>query len=309
MTAQRTLNCIPEVGDGTLRATQPVVLNDPFECAVATAYIFRDEAEENRELAEALTEINENKPISDQDVRDARIKYGSLSTRQLFADHISTSFGIVSFAKNPRHPLLMWSLYTTDGSGFVIGDDVSALKKFGGPEGDLRAVQYSGHSGRPPVIMGPVVFSQPRSNIPALLSVKSNHWSHEEEWRLVVELNKTVGTGQTDHHGLPINLVQIPNEAVVEVFYTERTPRKDVQRIRERLADPNNRYQAQSPCKLILSATSYEYEEALGDGEFKPLGSPSEQGRTTQENSSGFPKLMSPRPSSDPRGLAAGSPR
>ena len=263
MTAQRVLNCIPEVGDGTLRATQPAALNDPFECAVATVYIFRDETEENRELAKVLTDINENKPISDLDVRAARIDHGSLFTRQLLAAQISTSFGIVAFTKNPRHPL-MWSLYTTDGSGFVIGYDTLELKKLVGPEGDLRAVQYND---QPPMIIGPVVFSQPRSNIPALLSVKSSYWSHEEEWRLIVELNKTVGTGQKDQHGLPINLVPIPNPAVVKVLYTERTPPEDVQRVRERLADPNNRYTAKIPCKLVLSATLYEYEEAPNDGE------------------------------------------
>ena len=263
MTAQRALNCIPDVGDGTLRATQPAALNDPFECAVATLYVFRGEAEENRELAKVLTEINENKPISAKEVRTARIEHGSLFTRQLLADQISTRFGIVSFSTNPRHPL-MWSLYTTDGSGFVIGYDTSELRELGGSEGDLRAVQYGS---QPPQIRGPAVFSQPRSNIRGFLSVKSNHWSHEEEWRLIVELNKTVGTGQTDRHGLPINLVQIPNEAVVEVFYTERTPRKDVQLLRARLADPNNRYQPENPRKLILSSTSYEYEEAPDEGE------------------------------------------
>ena len=263
MTAQRALNCIPEVGDGTLRATQPAALNDPFECAVTTTYMFKDEAEEDRELAKVLTQINENRPISAKEVCTARKEYGSLFTRQLLSEQFSTRFGIVSFTTNPHHPL-MWSLYTTDGSGFVIGYDMSELKKLGGPEGDLRAVQYNG---RPPLISGPGVFSQPKSNIPALLSVKSDHWSHEEEWRLIVELNKTVGTGQKDQHDLPINLVQIPNEAVVEVFYTERTPRQDVQLVQARLADPNNHYQAENPRKLILSSTSYEYEEAPDDGE------------------------------------------
>ena len=215
MTAQRALNCIPEVGDGTLRATQPAALNDPFECAVETLYVFADKAEEDRELAKVLTEINENKPISAKEVCTARIEYGSLFTRQLLSEQFSTRFGIVSLTTNPFHPL-MWSLYTTDGSGFVIGYDMSELKKLGGPDDALRAVQYNG---RPPGIIGPVVFSQPRSNIPIFLSLKSNHWSHEEEWRLIVELNKTVGTGQKDQHDLPINLVQIPNEAVVEVFY------------------------------------------------------------------------------------------
>ena len=263
VTAQRALNCIPEVGDGTLRATQPAALNDPFECAVITSYGFEDAAEENSELAKVLTEINENKPLSATEVNEGRIEYGSLFTRQLLSDQISTRFGIVSFTTNPHHPLL-WSLYTTDGSGFVIGYDMPEIRKLGGPESSLRPMRYED---RPPVIPGPVVFSRPKSNISALLSLKSKHWAHEEEWRLIVELNKTVGTGQTDQHGLPINLLPIPNEAVVEVFYTERTPCQDVQRVRARLADPNNRYQAENPRKLILSSTSYEYEEALDDSE------------------------------------------
>ena len=63
VTRQRVLNCIPEVGDGTLRATQPAALNDPFECAVDALYVIRDEREENQKLAKVLTEINENKGI------------------------------------------------------------------------------------------------------------------------------------------------------------------------------------------------------------------------------------------------------
>ena len=62
-------------------------------------------------------------------------------------------------------------------------------------------------------------------------------------------------------HGQAINLVQIPNEAVVRVYYTERTPDESLRLIRDRLADKNNRYQAGNPRKLILSSTSYGYEE------------------------------------------------
>ena len=44
VTSDRALTCIPEVGDGTLRATQPAALNDPFECAVMPAYtLFQNE--------------------------------------------------------------------------------------------------------------------------------------------------------------------------------------------------------------------------------------------------------------------------
>ena len=258
VTAQRALTCIPEVGNGTLRATQPASLNDPFECAVTTRYVFPDEQEENCRLAEVLTEINQSKPVNAEDVHRARREHGSLFTRQLFTKQVSTRFGIVSFTKNPHHPL-MWSHYTTDASGFVIGYNVEELRKLTGPEGCLQIVNYID---RPPVIIGPDVLVSPGSNLPILLSQKSDHWSYEDEWRLIVELNRNIGTGETDQHGQPINLVQVPNEAVVSVHYTERTPRESVNLVRERLADKNNRYQAETPCRLILSTTSYGYEES-----------------------------------------------
>ena len=133
------------------------------------------------------------------------------------------------------------------------------LGRLAGPQGCLRNVEYGE---RPPLILGPIVLVSPESNLPILLSRKSSHWSYENEWRLIVELNRTIGTGETDPHGQAINLVQVPNEAVVSVYYTERTSHESVSLIRERLADKNNRYRAENPRKLVLSSTSYGYEEA-----------------------------------------------
>ena len=260
VTSRRALTCIPEVGNGTLRATQPASLNDPFECAVMTLYIIRDREDENRRLAKVLTDINDSRPVAEEDVERARQEYGSLFTRQLLTRQLSTKFGIVSFTTNPFHPL-MWSHYTTDGSGFVIGYDFTELSKLANSEEYLRAVTYGE---RPPPIIGPASLASPESNQPILLSLKSHHWSYEDEWRLIVELNKTIGTGETDQHGQPINLIRVPNEAVVSVYYTERTPNESVELLQDRLADRNNRYGAESPRKLILSTTSYGYEEAPG---------------------------------------------
>ena len=264
VTSDRALTCIPEVGDGTLRATQPAALNDPFECAVMPIYKFPSEEEENHKLAEVLTEINKSKPISVECVRDARVEHGSLFTRQLVTEQLSTRFGIVSFTTNHVHPL-MWSHYTRDGSGFVIGYDKEAIRRLTDIDEGLRSVSYGE---RPPPIIGPTVLVSPDSNLPVLLSIKSNHWCYENEWRLIVELNRTIGTGATDLRGQPINLVQVPNEAVVSVHYTERTPHESVELIRNRLADNNNRYCAKSPRKLIMSFTSYGYEEAPADKRF-----------------------------------------
>lgn len=186
----------------------------------------------------------------------ARREYGSLFARQLVAEQVSTRFGIVSFTTNHLHPL-MWSHYTTDGSGFVIGYDFAMLSQLTGPKGLLRKVKYQD---KPASIIAPIVLSSPESNLPVLLSMKSDHWSYEDEWRLIVELNRTIGTGKSDVLGQPINLVQVPNEAIVSVYYTERTPQDTVTEIRHRLEDRNNRYRAESTRKLILSSTSYGYE-------------------------------------------------
>lgn len=261
VSANRALTCIPEVGDGTLRATQPAALNDPFECAVVALYVIRDEEEENRLLANALTQVNESKPVTVEDVQRSRREHGSLFTRQLVTKQVSTRFGIVSFTTEPYHPL-MWSHYTTDGSGFVIGYNGAVLSKLTGEDGHLQNVNYGD---RPPPIVDPIVIVSPESNLPKLLSVKSKHWSYEKEWRLIVELNRTIGTGEKDQHGLPVNLLRIPNEAVVSVYYTERTPSKSVKLIQDRLADPNNRYRAGKLRKLILSSSTYGYEEAPND--------------------------------------------
>ena len=117
---------------------------------------------------------------------------------------------------------------------------------------------------KPPNIVGPIVLASPRSNLVAALSLKSDHWSYENEWRLIVEMNNTIGTGEPNRHGQPVNLVRVANEAVVRVYYTERTPPDLVGTIRNRLANANNRYQVGSPRKLVMSFTAYGYEEAHG---------------------------------------------
>ena len=53
----------------------------------------------------------------------------------------------------------------------------------------------------------------------------------------------------------------MPNVAVVSVRYTERTKFDDVERIRSRLGNPNNRYGTRRLTKLVASAEQYGYED------------------------------------------------
>ena len=140
MTLLRVLTCLPEVGDGTLRATQPAALNDPFECAVRSVFVM-DEDEANREFARVLNSIHGTAPVTVDDVALAKKQYGSLYLRNLFTNQVSQRFGIVSFTTDPRHPL-MWSHYTSDCSGFVVGYDVEYLRRLSSREGSLREVRY-----------------------------------------------------------------------------------------------------------------------------------------------------------------------
>lgn len=259
VTAKRALACLPEVGDGALRATQPVALNDPFECHVWKPFIDRDLAEGNQRLANVLTELHETVPVTKEQVAEAQDAYGSMYMRELLAQQMSRRFGIISFATDPLHPV-MWSHYTVDGSGFVIGYRIQKLCQLAGDGERLRKVIYSSS---PIPLRDYVVAVFPESNIFKLLCHKSSHWQYEEEWRLIVDLDKTIGTGKSDRHGQPINVLQVPNSAVAEVYYTERTSICDVSKIERRLASANNRYGVMQPTKLVLSDTTFSYKSVV----------------------------------------------
>ena len=258
VTADRALACLPEVGDGALRTTQPAALNDPFECHVSPTFVERDHAEGNAGLAHALTKLHETVPVTPDEVARARDRYGSLFLRELLAQQMSRRFGIISFTTDPRHPL-MWSHYTVDGFGFAIGYRVPEIEGLAGGGDRLRRVNYSPD---PDWLPHWSVIVVPESNIYESLCHKSSHWKHEAEWRLIVDLGKTIGTGQSDRHGHPINVLRIPNPAVVEVYYTERTHTSAVGTIQSRLASANNRYGVERATKLILSERAFAYEVA-----------------------------------------------
>ena len=255
--AKRALTCLPEVGNGTLRATQPSALNDPFECSVRRLFKDQDEGKASESLADVLTSINPTTPVNVEKVAKARERYGSLYVRELLSMQLSKRFGIVSFATNPRHPLL-WSYYTVDSSGFVIGYNAELLGGLTRNGASLRKVVYTDQP--PPILDYPVLNEE---NIPKLLACKSRHWEYECEWRLIVELNETIGTGLTDGYGQPINLVHIPNTAVVSVYFTERTPTAKVKEVQSRIQNLNNRYGAVDTTKLELSEMEYSYVDQV----------------------------------------------
>ena len=88
--------------------------------------------------------------------------------------------------------------------------------------------------------------------------MKSKHWQYEEEWRLILELNSTTGTGQNDENGFPICLCSIPNEAVVEVIVTQRSPYRVSSALQERLMREHG-YRGWPLETLTLAPDKYGY--------------------------------------------------
>ena len=230
MSAERALLVLPESGNGTLRVTQPATLNDPFECASKLVSDNPNGVVDVKEIIEKLKIFSPKGSVSERDLQSSSTVFGTHNWSQLLRKLLSLRFGIVSFSASPLNPLL-WAHYADSGKGVVIGYDISILKKFTNEHEILRPVQYQDQL---PIVSESLVV-RPDNGLQNLMLMKSKHWQYEEEWRLILEISGTTGTGQNDENGVPICLCSIPNEAVVEVIVTQRTPYRISSALQERL--------------------------------------------------------------------------
>lgn len=254
MSGNRALAVLPENGNGTLRATQPASLNDPLECATICAAVYPNKNEEAHEMVRALNSIVPEHPVDAGAVQTSLRQLGSQAWNDLFRKQLSRRVGVVSFGSSALHPL-MWAHYADSGAGVVVGYRLSTLRTIARGHERLEPVRYMD---QPPLTAGHVIFKD-EGNLHAILLTKAQYWEYEREWRLTLELRNTVGTGETDQRGYSINLCAIPNEAVTEVYFTERTPSPTVDTIAARLRDPNNRFGAEEPRKVVLASNKYGY--------------------------------------------------
>ena len=80
----------------------------------------------------------------------------------------------------------MWAHYSSDGTGFAVGYDREQLKTLGKNKHCLRKVLYRSEPAR---ILEHAVPRQEAAY--RLLSLKSDHWEYEKEWRLILELRRS----------------------------------------------------------------------------------------------------------------------
>ncbi len=253
---ERAFSCLPEIGDGSLRATPPAALNDPYECALVKDFYEDSPMSGSKELSTALNQINSATPISERDIKEAYERHGSQFWRELLLKQLSTRYGVISFSAVKDNPL-MWSHYAERAAGFVIAYSKPELEILARRAGSLQSVQYAGR----PIPLGGYPPLSDDNNTAPLLSYKAMAWEYEQEWRLIVELHKTLGLGISDQFGYPVNVLRVPNHAVTGVYCTDRTPNDRVEEVQNRISDPNNRYTARRVTKLVLSDTRFGYQE------------------------------------------------
>lgn len=254
VSAERALSCIPEIGNGTLRATQPPALNDPFEFKVKMGVNEENKENTNEFLAENLSNIFTDLDVTPGQVAEARRNFPRYYIGLLIRDLLSRKIGVISFSEEHLHQL-MWSHYAEEGRGFVIGLDPQKLYDLWPT---LKKVGY-GHM--PDIFGGSAKLTE--KQLVDIIYSKGSVWKYEKEWRLSVNLNETIGTGKKDDQEQPINLIRIPKEAVIKIYRTELTPETIVDEISNRLQ--NNEYRTKEVTKLVLSKEAYAYEEENQD--------------------------------------------
>ena len=247
----------------TLRATQPASLNDIMEGNIRTGMESKIDRDEWYDLIyDSVTRVFGKDAFTYQELQRRKNCYGDPRISTIIRDYLSHFVGVLSFSSDPLIPT-MWAHYAQN-SGFVVGYDTQFLRSLGE---DLRRVLYlelapsykptrdnmvrlefvdeerrtqdekdpDRKSGTP--LLGPSVdFLELRKDwreLSKVLFVKGLTWQYEQEVRLLVDLTKTRPAVQHDNADYEIHLLNVPIEAIQEVYVGVNTPEDKVRCIRE----------------------------------------------------------------------------
>lgn len=192
-----------------LRFTQPIDLNDPFECLPQ-----KPNLEELTNLINSLISPNSDKQ-KEQKVKE---KFDYVFLDNLYKsqyEKVNKDIGIFSLSKNWNNAL-MWAHYTISHKGFCIGFD-SKHNYFS---------DYISSDGNSSKVIKEVVYSENRVKIPMVLGqeklnyepyiTKSLDWRYEEEIRIISSLNSSIN--KILKKPFDIYLFKIPHDCINEII-------------------------------------------------------------------------------------------
>nr|WP_288933068.1 DUF2971 domain-containing protein [uncultured Allomuricauda sp.] len=189
-----------------LRYTQPIDLNDPFECLPKkpTEKEFKDIIKKVSELlSKKRIPLNENAEILELEkmYHEAYVK-------------VNNDIGILSLTKNWNNTL-MWAHYTNSHKGFCVGFDPK----------DKYFEDYLSSTKRESKTVKEVVYSDKRVEIPMEFEkkklgfepfiTKSRDWKYEEEIRVISTLN--LSDKKIDGNPVDIHLFKVPHNSIKEI--------------------------------------------------------------------------------------------
>ena len=243
----------------SLRATQPSAFNDVMECSIGP--MAGAGADASRYRASVGAKLQECLGITMSPGELAKLwvtSGGAMEMSGFIREHLDSRVGVVSLSRDALVPT-MWAHYAQN-TGVVVGYDTEALTKLGY---DLRSVTYleitpvyvptrgdvvqatfvDRETMERDAAAGKVVLGHPilcRVNLTTLSSdwrslarllfVKGVQWAYEREVRLLVDLQQTRDTKKTDECDQPIKVIDVPPEAIREVYQGPRTSEADIAR-------------------------------------------------------------------------------
>ena len=187
-----------------------------------------------------------------------RTRYGDLRLSTFLQDYLNPRVGVVSLSTDVTVPT-MWAHYARN-TGIVVGYDREALRALGF---ELRPVVYSelaptyrpkdgdaitldfvnreymerdlraGRSGDgSPILASTEIarFGSDWKSLARVLLAKGISWVYEKEVRLLVDLDQTRDTGREDDEGWPIKVIDLPPEAIKQIYPGAKTKNADVER-------------------------------------------------------------------------------
>lgn len=208
--------------DELLRYTQPIDLNDPFECLPK-----KPTEKEFKDIVEKLSGLLPKMgiPLTDN--------AGKLELEKIYREayqNVNNDIGILSLTKNWNNTL-MWAHYTNSHKGFCVGFDPN----------DEYFQNYLSNDRKKSKTVKEVVYSDKRVEIPMELGkkklefepyiTKSADWEYEEEVRVISTLN--LSDKKINGNPVDIHLFKVPHKSIKEIVAGANMDKKDEDLIRE----------------------------------------------------------------------------
>ncbi|MXW24871.1 MAG: DUF2971 domain-containing protein [Dehalococcoidia bacterium] len=245
----------------SLRATQLLALNDDMECNIITMRGRETDALDFIALVQSRLKECLGADVAEQELMERALRFGDLRLSTFIQDYLNPLVGVVSLSTDVSVPT-MWTHYALN-TGIVVGYDTEVLRNFGF---DLRKVSYTeiapvyeptrsdviqlqfadrerieketraGRTRSAVPVLGTVGLTELGAgwqDLSRLLFVKGPSWEYEKEVRLLVDLQEARETGEIDDNGWPVKVIDVPPEAVKEIYGGVRTSDADLARVAE----------------------------------------------------------------------------